>query len=93
MNKSEMVAAIATGAGITQTTANKVLDIFFSKVTDALIVEELVAFPKFGTFKISNRSARAGRNPQTGAAIQIKASRGVKFTPGKTLKEAVQKGS
>lgn len=90
MNKSELVDAIATGSGITKAAASKVLDVFMSTVTDALTAGNQVVLPGFGSFKISNRSARTGRNPQTGATIQIKASRNVKFTAGKSLKDAVQ---
>lgn len=90
MNKSELVDAIATGSGIPKTTASKVLDVFMKTVTDALVSADQVVLPGFGSFKLSNRSARTGRNPQTGAAIQIKASRVVKFTAGKSLKDAVQ---
>jgi len=90
MNKSELVDALAAGSGIPKTTASKVLEIFMATVTDALKVADQVVLPGFGSFKLTNRSARTGRNPQTGAAIEIKASRVVKFTAGKSLKEAVQ---
>ena len=92
MNKSELVEAIAHGSGVTKADANRVLDTFMMTVTDALKGGDQVVLPGFGSFSIGNRSARTGRNPQTGQTIQIKASRVAKFKAGKTLKEAVQKG-
>jgi DNA-binding protein HU-beta len=92
MNKSELVEAIAHGSGVTKADANRVLDTFMMTVTDALKSGDQVVLPGFGSFSIGNRSARTGRNPQTGQTIQIKASRVAKFKAGKTLKEAVQKG-
>ena len=90
MNKSELVEAIANGSGVTKADANRVLDTFMLTVTDALKSGDQVVLPGFGSFSIGNRSARTGRNPQTGQAIQIKASRVAKFKAGKSLKEAVQ---
>ena len=92
MNKSELVEAIAQGSGVTKADANRVLDTFMMTVTDALKSGDQVVLPGFGSFSTGNRSARTGRNPQTGQEIQIKASRVAKFKAGKTLKEAVQKG-
>lgn len=90
MNKSELVEAIANGSGVTKTAASKVLEIFMTTVTDALKSGDQVVLPGFGSFSTGVRSARTGRNPQTGQAISIKASRVAKFKAGKTLKEAVQ---
>lgn len=90
MNKSELVEAIANGSGVTKADANRVLDTFMTTVTDALKNGDQVVLPGFGSFSIGNRSARSGRNPQTGAAIEIPASRVAKFKAGKSLKEAVQ---
>jgi DNA-binding protein HU-beta len=92
MNKSELVEAIAHTSGVTKADANRVLDTFMMTVTDALKSGDQVVLPGFGSFSTGNRSARTGRNPQTGQAIQIKASRVAKFKAGKSLKEAVQKG-
>lgn len=92
MNKSELVEAIAHSSGVTKADANRVLDTFMMTVTDALKSGDQVVLPGFGSFSTGNRSARTGRNPQTGQTIQIKASRVAKFKAGKTLKEAVQKG-
>ena len=91
MNKSELVEAIANGSGVTKADANRVLDTFMTTVTDALKSGDQVVLPGFGSFSTGNRSARTGRNPQTGQAIQIKASRVAKFKAGKSLKEAVQR--
>ena len=90
MNKSELVEAIANGSGVTKADASRVLDTFMATVTDALKSGDQVVLPGFGSFSIGNRSARTGRNPQTGQTIQIKASRVAKFKAGKSLKEAVQ---
>lgn len=91
MNKSELIDAIATGAGLTKVSAGKVIDTFMSTVTDVLKHGGQVVLPGFGSFSTGNRAARTGRNPQTGKEIQIKASRVAKFKAGKKLKEAVQK--
>lgn len=90
MNKSELVEAIATKEDITKATAGRMLDAFMETVTDALKKGDQVVIPGFGSFSTGNRSARTGRNPQTGQAIEIKASRVAKFKAGKSLKEAVQ---
>ncbi len=90
MNKSELVEALANGSGITKAAASRVLETFVHTVTDALKSGDQVVLPGFGSFSTGNRSARTGRNPQTGATIQIKASRVAKFKAGKALKEAVQ---
>ena len=90
MNKSELVDAIANDVGGTKTEASRHLDALITAVTDALKSGDQVVLPGFGSFSTSNRAARAGRNPQTGAAIEIKAARIAKFKAGKSLKEAVQ---
>lgn len=89
MNKSELVEAIAHGAGITKVAAGKIVEVFTETVTHALKNGEQVVLPGFGSFATTVRSARTGRNPQTGNPIQIKASRIAKFKAGKKLKEAV----
>lgn len=91
MNKSELVTAIADNSGVTKAVASRVLDTFMQTVTDALKSGDQIVLPGFGSFSTGNRSARTGRNPQTGQAIEIKASRVAKFKAGKSLKEAVQK--
>jgi len=90
MNKSELVEALANGSGITKAAASRVLETFVNTVTVALKRGDQVVLPGFGSFSTGNRSARTGRNPQTGATIHIKASRVAKFKAGKSLKEAVQ---
>jgi DNA-binding protein HU-beta len=90
MNKSELVEAIANGSGVTKAEASKVIDVFMMTVTDVLKNGDQLVLPGFGSFSTALRSARSGRNPQTGQAIEIKASRVAKFKAGKTLKEAVQ---
>jgi DNA-binding protein HU-beta len=90
MNKSQLVDAIASGSGLTKAEASKVLETFTSTVTDVLKSGEKIEITGFGTFDTTNRSSRIGRNPQTGEALQIKASRVAKFKAGKNLKEAVQ---
>lgn len=92
MNKSELVEAIADGSDVTKATASKVLDCFMENVTKALKNGDEVALTGFGTWVVGNRAARKGRNPQTGAEIQIQASRVAKFKAGKKLKEEVQRG-
>ncbi|ARG96737.1 MULTISPECIES: HU family DNA-binding protein [Legionella] len=92
MNKSELIEAIASGSGVTKADASRVLETFMMTVTDALKRGDQVVLPGFGSFSTGNRSARTGRNPQTGATIEIKASRVAKFKAGKSLKEAVQEG-
>lgn len=89
MNKSELVSAMAEAAGITKTEADKALDAFTDSVTSALKKGDKVSLVGFGTFSTSERAARKGRNPQTGAEIQISASTVPKFKAGKGLKEAV----
>lgn len=90
MNKSELSEAIANALSGTKADANRFLDQFMMITTEALKKGDQVVLPGFGSFSTGNRSARTGRNPQTGAAIEIKASRVAKFKAGKSLKEAVQ---
>ncbi len=90
MNKSELVDAIASRSGMTKADTIKVLDAFTDTVTDVLVSDDQILIPGFGQFLTGNRSARKGRNPQTGEEIEIKASRVAKFKAGKKLKEAVQ---
>lgn len=90
MNKSELINAIATKTGVTKASANRILDAFITTVTTVLKKGDQIVLPGFGSFSTANRSARKGRNPQTGKPIQIKATRVAKFRVGKRLKEAVQ---
>ncbi len=85
MNKAELVAKIAEDADISKTQANAALDAFTETITKTLKGGGKVTLVGFGTFSVSKRAARAGRNPQTGAAIKIKAKKVAKFKAGKEL--------
>lgn len=89
MNKSELIAAIAESADLPKTTATSALDAFTAAITGALQQGENVTLVGFGTFEVKQRAAREGRNPQTGAAVQIAAARVPGFKPGKGLKDAL----
>jgi DNA-binding protein HU-beta len=89
MNKSELIDAIAKDAGLTKVDAGKALNAMTDAITAALKQGDTVTLIGFGTFKVSKRAARTGRNPSTGAEIQIKASNAPGFSAGKALKEAV----
>jgi DNA-binding protein HU-beta len=90
MNKGELVARVAKDSGLTKADAGRALDAALDNVTKALKRGEKVTLVGFGTFGVSRRRARAGRNPQTGAPIKISARRVPKFTAGKELKDAVR---
>ena len=90
MNKGELVDAIAADAGLSKADAGKALNSFVSNVTGSLKKGNSVQLIGFGTFSISNRAARSGRNPQTGATIQIKAKKVAKFKAGKALADTVK---
>ena len=89
MNKSELVSAIAEESGLTKADAAKALDAAVTVITKAMAEGDQVAIIGFGTFKVGERAARTGRNPQTGATMEIPAAKVPKFTAGKALKEAV----
>ena len=89
MNKSELIDSIADNANISKADAGRALDAAVSSITKALQNGDSVGVVGFGTFSVGNRAARKGRNPQTGAEIQIKASNVPKFKAGKALKDAV----
>lgn len=89
MNKSEMIDAIAEGADISKAAAGRALDAVIDAVTDTLKKGETVNLIGFGTFEVRDRKARTGRNPQTGATIQIAAAKTPAFKAGKALKDAV----
>jgi DNA-binding protein HU-beta len=91
MKKSDLVAKMAEGAGLTKVQAEKALASFISGVTDALIAGDKVTLVGFGSFSTITRKARTGRNPQTGKAIKIAAKTSGKFSPGKSLKDLVGK--
>ena len=89
MNKSELIDAIATGADLSKAAAGRALDSTVDAITESLRKGEQVSLVGFGTFNVKQRAARQGRNPQTGATIQIKAATVPSFKAGKALKEAV----
>ncbi|MEL0083917.1 MAG: HU family DNA-binding protein [Gammaproteobacteria bacterium] len=89
MNKSELIDLIAADADLPKAAAARALDSVVDGITAALGKGDSVTLVGFGTFSVGSRSARTGRNPQTGATIQIKASKTPKFKAGKALKDAV----
>lgn len=89
MNKTEFVEAVANKAGITKGAAQTAIDAALETIREQLKQGEGVVLTGFGSFAISKRAARAGRNPQTGAEIQIAARNVPSFTAGKHLKDAV----
>ncbi|MDA9820462.1 HU family DNA-binding protein [Salibacteraceae bacterium] len=89
MNKAELIEAMASDAGISKADAKRALDAFISTTSGALKKGDRVALVGFGSFSISNRSARTGRNPQTGKEIQIAAKNVVKFKAGAELSGSV----
>ncbi|WP_371372306.1 HU family DNA-binding protein [Thalassotalea aquiviva] len=88
MNKGELVSKMAEGADISKASATRALDSLINTVTEELANGGDVSLVGFGTFKVSDRAARTGRNPQTGAEIQIAATKAPGFKAGKALKEA-----
>ena len=89
MNKSELIEHIAKQADISKAAATRALEALFGGVKSTLKKSGNVSIVGFGTFAVSKRAARSGRNPRTGAAIKIKAAKVPKFRPGKALKDAV----
>jgi DNA-binding protein HU-beta len=90
VNKSELIDAIADGAGISKTQAESALNAMIDAVQDAVAGGDKVTLPGFGSWSQSQRSARQGRNPRTGEIVQIPASKGVKFSAGAKFKSAVK---
>ena len=90
MNKGELVDAIAKDAGLSKADSGKALNAFVDNVTGSLKKGNSVQLIGFGTFSISARAARTGRNPQTGAAIKIAAKKVAKFKAGKALADTVK---
>lgn len=89
MNKAELIDSISDGAGITKADAKKALDAFIDTTTKTLKKGDRLSLVGFGSFSISKRSARTGRNPQTGKEIQIPAKNVVKFKAGAELADSV----
>ena len=90
MNKAELVEAMASEAGISKADAKRALDAFINTTSKALKKNDRVALVGFGSFSVSKRSARKGRNPQTGKEITIAAKKVVKFKPGAELSKKVK---
>ncbi len=90
MNKKDLIDLMAGNAEISKATAEQALNALLDGVKESLKKGEKVTLVGFGTFSVSNRAARTGRNPQTGEEIQIAASKAPKFTAGKDFKKAIR---
>jgi DNA-binding protein HU-beta len=90
MTKADLISAMASNADISKVAAEKALDAFINGVTNALKSGDRVSLVGFGSFEVAKRAARKGRNPQTGAEIQISASKVPKFRPGQALKDSLK---
>lgn len=90
MNKSELVDHIASSADISKAAATRALDAAMAAVRSTLKKGGTVSLVGFGSFAVTKRAARTGRNPRTGAALKIKAAKIPKFRPGKALKDAIK---
>ena len=91
MTKADLVAAIAKDTKMSKAQVERMLNSFTDRVTKVLKKGDKISLVGFGTFSVSKRKARKGRNPQTGETIKIKAAKLPKFKPGKALKDAVSK--
>lgn len=89
MNKNDLVAAVADSAGLSKADALRAVESVFDAITSSLKKGEEVRLVGFGTFNVTKRAASQGRNPRTGEAIDIPASKQPKFRAGKALKDAV----
>ena len=89
MNKNDLISSVANDAGLSKADATKAVDAVFNNIETALKMGQAVRLVGFGTFSVANRKASTGRNPRTGATIQIPASKQPKFKAGKGLKDAV----
>ncbi len=89
MTKSELIEAVATACNeeVSRKVTGDIIDAVFATMGQAIITEQRFSYPNFGTFKVSERAARVGRNPRTGAEIQIAASKTVKFNPAPKFKD------
>ena len=87
MNKRELVEAVAGGTGMSRSAVAEALDAVLEAVAASLAAGEAVSVPGFGTFEVRERGARTGRNPRTGEAIEIAASRAPAFRAGKALRD------
>lgn len=89
MNKSELIEAIASATELTKADSERALNAFLETVTETVRGGEKVTIPGFGSFSVSDRKARTGRNPQTGEPVKIAASKAPKFSAGSGFKAAV----
>ncbi len=92
MTKAEMIEAVAASADVSKAEAERTIGAFFDHVVAATKSGDKVSWPGFGSFSTTQRAAREGRNPQTGATVQIKASTAMKFSASSTLKSALNPG-
>lgn len=89
MKKAELVEAVAAKAGLTKADADRAIKALCEEIQSVLVKGDKVALPGFGTFSVSKRAAREGRNPQTGATVKIAASKNAKFKAASALKAAL----
>jgi DNA-binding protein HU-beta len=89
MNKTELIDHIAQSADISKASAGRALEAAIDGISESLKNEEVVTLVGFGSFYVGMRAARSGRNPRTGAAIEIQSAKVPKFRPGKGLKDAI----
>lgn len=89
MNKTDLVAAVATDAQLTKDKASVVVESVIKHIQSALLDGDEVRIPGFGNFKVTDRKATTARNPRTGETVQVPASKVAKFAPAKGLKEAL----
>ena len=89
MNKTELISAVAEQSGLTKKDAEKAVKAFTDVIAEELVKGEKIQIVGFGTFEVAERAARTGKNPQTGEAIKIPASKAPKFKAGKALKDVV----
>ena len=90
MNRKQLAEAVADGAGVSRATAARAVEVVLDTVAERLADGESVTIPGFGTFAVHERSARTGRNPQTGETIEIAASRVPAFKAGKALRDRLK---
>ena len=90
MTKEELIERVASGAGLSKADATRAIGATIASITSALKKGQSVTLVGFGTFKVSKRKARKGRNPRTGEVINIKATKVPRFSAGKSLKDAVK---
>ncbi|HUQ62470.1 MAG TPA: HU family DNA-binding protein [Acidimicrobiales bacterium] len=93
VNKSDVIDRVAGTADVGRAQAERVLDAFFETVRGAVKKGDRVAWPGFGSFSVTQRKARTGRNPRTGEAVKIRASKALKFSSGSALKEYLNGGA